>query len=138
MPLFSRRKPLDVQSFLVKIVNNNCPELREMFEGPRSEGRVPVVLVALVVPVDKGRPALGQAFAATTKELSSNGVALVVSEARAVDEVFVGLRWEGEVKFMRGKARHMNPMGCGFYQLGLSLEEVVPLGDYPELKDLHF
>jgi len=138
VPLFSRRKELEVQSFLLKVVNNSCPELKELMEGPRSEGRVPLVLVALVVPMEKGRPMLGQAFTAVTKEVSTNGVALVVSNPRALDEVAVGLRWEGEIRFLRGKTRHLNPMGGGFYQLGLKLTGVIHTGDFRELESLEF
>jgi len=138
MPLFSRRTELEVQSFLIKIVNNNCPELKAMLDGPRAERRVPLVLVTLVVPMTGKKPALGQAFAATTKEVSTTGMALILNEPRPLDEVLVGVRWEGELKWCRGTARHANPIGGGFYQVGLQLTGMLHTGDYPELDDLNF
>jgi hypothetical protein len=50
----------------------------------------------------------------------------------------LGFRWEQSMKFVRGKARHLNPMGAGFYQIGVQLADVVHVGDYPELEPVTF
>ena len=77
-------------------------------DGPRAESRVPLVGVVLVVLMEHGRPAMGQAFTAITKELSTTGVALVLSEPRSLQEVIVGVRWEGEMTYLRAQAKHLN------------------------------
>ena len=40
MSLFSKRKDLAVHSLVLKLVNNHCPELTAMLEGPRRDSRV--------------------------------------------------------------------------------------------------
>lgn len=133
MPLFAKNQEREVQSFLLKVVNNNCQELRTLMDGPRTESRIPLVGVVLVVPLLKNRPAMGQAFTAITKELSTTGMALVLAEPRGLDEVVVGVRWEGDMTYLRAKAKHLNPLGGGFFQLGLHVTSVVHPGEYPQL-----
>ena len=36
--------------------------------------------------------------------------------------------------FLRAQAKHLDPMGGGFYQLGFQLIEIILPGDYPELE----
>jgi hypothetical protein len=136
--LFSKKKNREVQAFLTKLVNNNCADLESLIEGPRQEDRVRLTVVVLVIPVEKDRPVVEKMFAAVTKEFSTTGVALVSNEKRVAEDVILGFRWEGAMKFARGKARHLSPMGAGFYQLGVQLSEVVFPGDYPELRSVAF
>lgn len=136
--LFSPRKEHEVQSFLLKLVNTNCPELRALAEGPRLETRVNLTLVVLVIPLTKQRPVIEEMFAAVTKEFSTTGVSLVLSEPRAVDEAILAFRFEGGMKFIRAEAKHLNPMGAGFYQLGLRLLEMVHAADYPVLASVSY
>lgn len=139
MLLFAnKKKSREVQAFLTKLVNNNCSDLEALMDGPRGEDRVRLTMVVLVIPVERGRPAIGRMFAAVSKEFSSSGVALVSNEQHAVEEVILGFRWEGAMKFVRGDARHLSPMGAGFYQMGVQLSEVVSPGDYPELQSVTF
>ncbi|MFW5693055.1 MAG: hypothetical protein ACOCWL_02460 [Thermoguttaceae bacterium] len=136
MPLFAKNHTREVQSFLLKVVNNNCQELQSLMDGPRSETRVPLVGVVLVVPVVNKQPAMGQAFTAVTKELSTTGMALVLSEPRGLDEVIVGVRWEGDMTYLLAKAKHLNPLGGGFFQLGLHATSMAHPGDYPQLESV--
>lgn len=133
MALFAKNKEHGVQSLMLNLVNNNCPELKGLAEGPRLERRVNLTVVVLVIPVEKGKALVDQRFAAVTKEFTSRGVSLVLHECRAADEVIVGFRWERSMRFVLAQARHLNPMGGGFWQLGLRLKEVVQPDDYPEL-----
>ena len=45
---------------------------------------------------------------------------------------------DGEMAFVRAEAKHLNPMGGGFFQLGFRLLEVVSAGDYPGLESVNF
>lgn len=137
MPLFTRDKKRAVQSFILKMVNNNCPEMGALIEGPRLENRVNLTVVALVIPVEGKKPLTTKAFPAVTKEFSTSGLAVVLDQPRAMDEAIVGFRWDGEMTFVRAATKHLNPMGGGFYQLGLQMTEIVYPGDYPELKSLY-
>ncbi len=136
MWFFSRRKDLSVPSFILKLVNSHCAEVEAISEGPRLEGRVNLTVVVLVVPLEKGRIRGDRAFSALTKEFATGGIALVLEKARGVDEVLVGFWCEGEMKYLRGKAKHLSPLGGGFYQLGVKLLQMVHPSDFPELEKL--
>lgn len=136
--LFAKNKEMGVQSFLLKLVNNNCPGLEALAEGPRLDGRVNLVIVTLIIPLDKGRPQVEESFSAITKEFSTTGVSIVLSAPVGLDDVILGFRWEGEMKFLRATAKHLNPMGGGFYQLGFQMTETIHVGDFPELQSLGF
>lgn len=136
MLLLSRRKQQEVQRFLLKVVNNRCAELEALAVGPRGERRVRLTLAVLVIPVVDERPMLHKMFAAVTKEFSTSGVSLVIHNPRALDEVILAFRWESDMKFLRAKAVHLDPMGAGFYHLGLQTIEVLAVGDYPALADV--
>ena len=138
MSLFAKKTDREVQSFLLKVVNNNCQELRALMDGPRAESRVPLVGVVLVIPLVKNEPVLGQAFTAITKELSTVGMSLILSEARGLDEMIVGVRWEGDMTYLRARAKHLNPIGGGFFQLGLQVTAIAHPGDYPQLDTVAF
>ncbi|MEN6452300.1 MAG: hypothetical protein ABFC96_17550 [Thermoguttaceae bacterium] len=136
MPLFSKRKNAGVTSFVLKLVNNNCPGLKALADGPRVDSRVTLVVPVIVAPLADQRIELRRAFTAVTKEFSNSGVAIVLDGPVAVDEAVLGFRFEGAMTFLRAKARHVDPIGGGFFQLGLQLTEVVFAVDYPELESL--
>jgi hypothetical protein len=138
MSLFTKNKSSRVKSFVLKLVNNNCPQLKAMIEGPRGDNRANLTVVVRVVPLEEGKPQLRQAFMAVTKEFSNNGVALVLDRQRALDEAILCFRFEGEMTYIRAKTKHLSPLGGGFHQLGFHLQEVVAAADYPKLASLDF
>jgi hypothetical protein len=138
MPLFTKNRKTEVQTFVLKVVNNNCPELKALIEGPRLDRRVNLTVVVMVVPIEDGELCPDEVFTAVTKEFSATGVALVLDGPRPLDEAILGFRWGHEMVFVRAKAKHLNPMGGGFYQLGFQITELAHVGDYPELPKLSF
>jgi hypothetical protein len=136
MPLFTRKKESGVQSFLVSLLNENCRALRDQIEGPRLEGRVNLTLVLTIVPIEHGKPLPKRAFCATTKEFSTTGVALVVDRPHGIDEALLGFRRRGTMVWLRAKARHLHPLGGGFFQLGMRLTERLEASDCRELANL--
>ncbi len=138
MPLFSRNKELAVQAFVVSLLNQNCRAIQERLEGPRLEGRVNLTMVVMVVPIEERKIELRRAFAAITKEFSSSGVAVVVDHPHGLDEALLGFRWRGSITWVRARAKHLDPMGGGFFQLGFRMTERLHSADYPELAGLVF
>jgi hypothetical protein len=136
MQLFARSKELAVQSFVVSLVNQNCRAIQERFEGPRLEERVNLTMVVMVVPVEGKKPQIRRAFAAITKEFSSSGVAVVVDQPCGLDEALLGFRWRGSTTWVRAKAKHLDPMGGGFFQLGFRMTERLQPTEVPELAGL--
>ncbi len=136
MLTFFQKKEHEAQSFMLKLVNNNCPELRALDDGPRLEPRANLTLVVLVIPIVQQRPKIERMFAAVTKEFTTLGLSLVLNDPRAVEEVVLAFRFEGETKFVRAAAKHLSPMGAGFYQLGLQLKQMMHPSDWPELEGI--
>ena len=136
MLLLPRKKQREVQGFVLKVLNNNCSELEARIEGPRLDRRVNLTIAVLVVPVEGKTPQVDDAFAAVTKGFSVNGLAIVLDEPKGLQDVIVGFRWEREMRFVRATAKHLSPLGGGFFQLGLQLTEIAHVSDYPKLKSL--
>ncbi len=137
MLLFSKKPPVGVQTFLLRFVNNHCPELSSLLENRREETRVPICEATIVVPFLDGKLQMTEQFPTVTKEFSTTGVAIVLDHPRGLEEVVLALRWEKEMTFLKGAARHLNPMGAGFYHLGIELDSVVRVNEYPELETVY-
>jgi len=138
MRLFAPNKEHEVQVFMRNLLNNNCAQLESLTEGPRLEERVRLAVVVKVIPFENKKPLVERAFAAVTKEFCSTGVSLVVDGPVGVNEVILALRWEKGMRFVRGRAKHLSPIGAGFFQLGLQMTEMAYVGDYPELESVRF
>jgi len=136
VPIFARNRKTGVQSFVIKLLNNNCSELDALVEGPRLDRRVNLTVVVLVVPEADGQMRFDEAFTAVTKEFSASGVGLVLGEARRLENVVLGFRWLGEMQFVRAHLKHFHPMGGGFYRAGFELTEMLHAGDHPQLRKM--
>jgi hypothetical protein len=136
VPIFARNKGMGVQSFVIKLLNNNCSELDALVEGPRLDRRINLTVVVLVVPEVDGEMRFDEAFTAVTKEFSANGVGVILSEARPLEDVVLGFRWLGEMRFARAHLKHFQPMGGGFYRAGFQLTEMLHAADHPQLQKM--
>ena len=138
MLLFSKNKTkqIEVQRLLTKIINSHSRSLDALREGPRGELRVDLAMVVIVVPSVEGRPDRDQAFATVTREVSSVGMSLVLSERIEGRELFLVLDVQGEMKYVRAEIRHQGPLGAGLFNAGVQLTELLNVGDYPELRPL--
>ncbi|NLF08263.1 MAG: hypothetical protein GX594_09825, partial [Pirellulaceae bacterium] len=85
MPLFRENKESRVKNFVLKLVNNNCPEMKAMFDGPRRDSRVNLTIVVMVIPLEGEDLRIGEAFTAVTKEFSASGTAIVLDRQIGLD-----------------------------------------------------
>jgi hypothetical protein len=136
--IFTRNRRRDVTNFVLKLVNNNCPDILDLQDGPRTDKRVNLTIVVLVVPLEKKKADVTKAFHAVTKDFSSTSVSVMVDSPRTVHDVILLFRFEGEMYFIRAKAKHLSPLGGGFHQLGFQMEEMISPIEYPGLSDLSF
>ena len=134
--MFAKQRKRTVQNFILNLVNNNCPELQCLAEGPRIDGRVNLAVVALVIPMKGKKLLTDESFTVVTREFSTSGVSLVVDGPIGFDEVTLGFRWEGKMNFVKAKAKHLDPMGGGFHQLGFELIKTMHPADYPILREM--
>ena len=135
---FSRNKKLGVSSFVLKLVNNNCPDILQLQDGPRNDTRVNLTVVVLVIPLKNKKVEVAKSFYAVTKDFSSTSVSVMVDSPRDVSDVILAFRYEGEMFYARAKAKHVSPVGGGFHQLGLQMEEMISPLDYAGLSKLSF
>lgn len=137
--VFSARKRLNqVRSFVLKFLNNHAEPLLEFDLRKRSETRVRINTVVILIPFQHSRAQVTRMFSGFTKDWSTTGVSVILSEPRGVDQVIVGVRFEAEIHYILAKAVHLSPIGPGFYQLGLRFLEMLHVADFPELADLVF
>ncbi len=136
MSLFSRNKSAIVQSLVLKLVNTNCPRAELRDDDLRRDRRIHLVLVAVVAPIEGGRLVAEQAFTAVTKEFSNLGLSIVIDRPRGFHQAVVGFRIEGAMTFFRAEAKHLSPMGGGFFQLGFQLLDIVAPDEFPELASI--
>lgn len=126
----------EVCRVLSAILNNNCSEVNNLAVGPRTEDRVNLTRAVRIVPYVDGRLVMDDAFATVTKELSTNGISVVLKYPVGYDEAVVGINWEGTMTFIHAHVRHQDPLGAGLWHLGLEFDEVFPADKYPELWEL--
>lgn len=138
--LFSsaRNKRMKAQRLLVRIVNARNKDVESHIEGPREDRRVNLTVPVWVVPVEKGRPRMADAFTTVTREMSTSGMSLVVQQPFSSGEVIVAMRAEGQPLYLRGRTRHVDPLGAGIWHAGIDIAEVLELVDCPELESLVF
>jgi hypothetical protein len=136
MSLFCRDKSLAVQAFIVKFLNNNCPELKALIEGPRNDRRVNLSVVVAVIPLEKKALQPEKAFTAVTKEFSGAGVGLVTSDPWKFERAILCFHFENELYYALASVKHLTFLGGGFYQVGFQMTEMINPGDYPGLTEL--
>jgi hypothetical protein len=136
MSLFSANKAAKVRAVVLRLVNKHCPGRTAPLEDPRIDNRVDLVVAVMVVPIEEEQILVDRAFTTVTKDFSSTGAGIVLDRPCRFRQAILALRIEGETTFVRVEAKHVAPMGGGFFHLGLHLVEVVSAGDYPELASL--
>ena len=127
------KKRNEAQRFLARIINNECSLMDRMREGPREEPRINLAVVAVVVPMQHGKPRIERAFATVTREVSTSGLCLVLQEKYDGEELIVGIQTDEETQFIRTEVRHQEPLAAGMYQIGVAVIDPASERDFPEL-----
>jgi hypothetical protein len=136
MSLFSRNKDTKIRGLMLKLANTKCPEMRPQLEDPRFDSRANVTIAVIVIPIENGQIQVARAFKAITKDISSIGMGIILDHPIGLDEAILGFRVGTEMSFARAEAKHLNPLGGGFFQLGFRMWEVISPGDFPELANM--
>jgi len=140
MGLFTKKNKVDrsVKSFLVGLLNNNCSDVKSLIEGDRGDQRINLSIVVALIPLENDQPNTDQAHTVVTRDFSSSGVSIILEKPVGFDLAILAFRFDGMMKYFKAEARHLNPMGGGFYSLGFQLLEETYPGDYPALESIHF
>ena len=65
-----------------------------LLDGPRQDSRVNLVVVAPIIPIEKGQLQVSRAFTAVTKEFSSGGASLVLNDLLGWIGPFCAFAWK--------------------------------------------
>ena len=136
MGLFTAPDYRAVQAEILHLVNNNCPSVKAMVEGPRVEQRVNLTIPVKIVPILDGQLTPLDTLTVVTKEFSSGGVSVVVDHPHIPKEAVVVFKSGSKTSFIQAQLKHIDPMGIGFYQCGFQLLKVLPQCDWPTLQEV--
>jgi len=137
--MFSFRKrstQAEVHKVTRRLLNSSCPNMPPMSGDSRWEDRSNRTIPVLLSPIADGEIQLDETATAVTKNLSSQGLALVLHQPFWAEGVIIGFWQNGEPEFVRGEIRQNVPLGGGFWQLGIELTQRVAMADMPELERL--
>lgn len=131
-----RDKHFAVHKVIRRLINNSTPGRIPLEGDARWETRSNRTIPVLLVPYDHNEVSVDEAAYALSKNLSSQGLALVLSQPFRAEQVVVAF-WSGdEAHFVLGRVRQNVPLGGGFWQLGLEAMELLPPGDSEDLMRL--
>jgi hypothetical protein len=118
------RKRQEVRRALATRINHNC--VSQIRHASRTATRSPFCEVVWLIP---DHDDLSDAFAdmvpVVSKDISTQGVALIHTEPVTARRVVLGLEGAHGASFIRSTVEHSTPLGYGFYQIGLYPDEVL-------------
>jgi hypothetical protein len=127
MLVIKRKKSNDeLQKFLHNIVTN------EQAFDRRGDERITISMAVAVVPLVAGEPQIEQAFVTFTKNISADGISIVVNKPLEYDEILIGFAGV-TMSFVSATVQHRVPMPLGCYRIGLRMHSLVDASDYPAL-----
>lgn len=108
--------------------------------GVRRSRRSNRTLPALLCPWQGGRPVVAEHTFVITRDLSVNGVALVLTQPLHADEFVLGF-WlhhpaMPEPLYLLGRKRRLEPLGGGFWTMGVDLVDLIHNVGAERLKSL--
>ena len=124
-------KRIEVQSYLRRLADLTIPNVSTSEACSRAEQRVNRTLVAAVVSWNNGAPSIDEASFGTTKDISGEGLSLVLPHPYHEKSVLVGFwPWltnapepEDEPAFFLAEIRQCQNIGGDYWQLGVMLQE---------------
>ena len=118
---------LQLQTQIAKI--RELTQSRPYQPDGRADVRSSLALPALIVPLENGLPVRADHAFAVTRDLSENGVGLLLYQPFRAQEVIVGFHIpddgnpssEFSPVYLRGEVQQNVPVGGGFWVLGIEL-----------------
>jgi hypothetical protein len=140
---FSRQKRENqLRSFLARAIDLTNPQLAPTDGETRVFDRYNRTIPVLVTPWERGGPVIGESASAVTKDLSSQGVSVILQQPYRCVDVVVSF-WLPESPhiassngptFVLGEVRQNAQIGGGYWQLGISFAELLQVSDRRELE----
>ena len=123
--LLDRQKQLEACRHIRRLVDRTAPNASPLAGNARVEPRSNRTLPVILAP-SEGRCVLAdEAVFAVTKDLTGQGLSLVLNHPFHAEEIVIGFWQEIDPEFIAGRVCQNAPLGGGFWQLGVELREVV-------------
>lgn len=129
----SRDKQTEIHRVIRRLINNSTPNRIPLRGESRWELRSNRTIPVLLVPYDDNEISVGEVVYALTKNLSSQGLALVLHQPLRAEQVLVGIWSNAQAHFVSGKVRQSMALGGGFWQLGVETTELLCTAHSPDL-----
>ncbi|HUP81839.1 MAG TPA: PilZ domain-containing protein [Pirellula sp.] len=134
-PFNQRKKKQEVWKCLRRILDRNSAEQLLLGNEDRKEKRIPFSLPVLLQSCLADPHTWSEPVFAVTKDISDDGVAVIVHRSIDPSRVICVI-WEDGPIFLSGEIRQCQPLGGGFWKIGMELSEIVSSGDFPLLRTL--
>ncbi len=122
----NHKKIVDLYPYIRQICDLTTPNLATMFAG-RSEDRFNRTIPTLLCPWEDDRPVVDECAICLTSDLADRGVRLVLTQPFRAETVAVGYWIDAEHMcepwFFLGEVRRNQPIGGGFWAVGIELTE---------------
>jgi len=130
-----RNKRQGVWKTLRRLADSTVAVFPSEHETRRLQNRHMRCIPLLVVPWQNDQPKLAGAIYGLIKDVSDQGLAIIVEEHFTARSILCSFRLDEPV-YLVGEVRHDRPLGGGFRQLGVELLEIVPSTDAAQLAPL--
>lgn len=122
----NRKKTVDLCPYIRQICDLTTPNMATMFAG-RSENRCNRTIPTLLCPWEDDRPLVDECAICLTSDLADRGIRLVLSQPFRAESVAVGYWIDSDQMtnpwFFLGEVRRNQPIGGGFWAVGIELTE---------------
>lgn len=129
----SRDKHVEINRVIRRLINASTPNRTPLRGESRWELRSNRTMPVLLVPYDDNELSVTEVAYALTKNLSSQGLALVLHQPLRAEQVVVGIWSNAQAHFVSGKVRQSIALGGGFWQIGVETMELLCTAHSPEL-----
>ncbi len=131
-----RKNEADVQKFLCRLADRAATKrFSERYER-RDDSRTGYSMPVYVARWDGDRFSKDEATIALSRDISSQGIAVVVVGPFHAERLMLAFWVESQPYFAVGAVQCDQPIGGGYRRLGIKLVELLDVGDHPCLEEL--
>jgi len=128
-------KQIEVRGLAQRISNATIPNRPKADSRDRVDDRYNRSLSTVLLPWADGKAVIGAPLYAVTKDISEVGLSLVLREPAVPPQMVCGF-WLDAPYFVRAELRHSEPIGGGFWQVGIEMTELFTLADQDDHEQL--
>jgi hypothetical protein len=129
----TRDRQVEIHRVIRRLINTSTPNRVPLQGESRWESRSNRTIPVLLVPYDHNELSASEVVYALTKNLSSQGLALVLHQPLRAEQVVVGIWSNAQAHFVSGKVRQTVVLGGGFWQLGVEMTDLLCVAHMREL-----